>query len=66
MKKKTPTPISLRITTETRAQLDTLIERTGLKDAQLIRLAIFLMSRDGQHNATQAPATVAKPARKTR
>lgn len=40
LKPATPKPVSLRITPETRAQLDILIERTGLKEAQIIRVAI--------------------------
>jgi hypothetical protein len=55
-------PISLRITADTRAQLDILVERTGLKDAQIIRMAIKLMAEGGQFGSAAAP----KPARTPR
>jgi predicted DNA-binding protein len=62
MKTKPSKPISLRINPETRALLDYLIERTGLKDAQIIRLAL-----KGLHEKEQAAAVAApKPARTKR
>jgi predicted DNA-binding protein len=62
MKTKPPGPVSLRINAETRAVLDYLIERTGLKDAQIIRLAIKQMEERERALAAAAP----KPARKIR
>lgn len=54
-------PVSLRINTDTRALIDYLIGRTGLKEAQVIRLAL---ARLEQQERSQAGA-VAKPASKT-
>ena len=74
--KKTPTPkpVSLRITPEARLQLDRLIERTGLKEAQVIRMAIKRLWEHEEYHPPgwpgyqPKPATeaVAKPARKKR
>jgi predicted DNA-binding protein len=58
----TPKPVSLRINPETRALLDYLIERTGLKEAQIIRMAIKQMEERERSQFAAAP----KPARKTR
>lgn len=55
-------PISLRINPETRAALDFLIERTGLKEAQVIRLAIKGLAERERSLADAAT----KPARKKR
>jgi predicted DNA-binding protein len=55
-------PFSMRINPETRASLDYLSERTGLKDAQLFRRGIKLLEEHERALAAAAP----KPARKTR
>jgi hypothetical protein len=52
----------MRINPETRAALDYLIERTGLKEAQLFRMGIKLLEEQARSLAAAAP----KPARKTR
>lgn len=60
---KTPPPrmiVAVRLTSETRAQLDFLIERTGLKEPQIIRLAIKRLEELERPLAAAAP----KPARK--
>jgi len=63
MKIKPQKPVSLRIDAATRVLLDYLIERTGLKEAQIIRLAIkFLADEEARRPIAGAP----KPARKTR
>ncbi len=61
MNKKQEQPYSLRINPETRTLLDYLIARTGLKQADLIRLAIRRL-----HEHEAAIEAAAKPARKTR
>lgn len=53
-----PKPVSIRINPDTRAQLDFLIERTGLKEPQIIRLAIKRLE-ELERLAAAAP----KPAR---
>jgi len=61
--KSVPTsPFSMRINPETRALLDYLIERTGLKDAQLFRMGVKLLVEKERSLAAVAPT----PARKTR
>ena len=62
MKTKPQKPVSLRIDAATRALLDYLIESTGLKEAQVIRLAIKRLEEKERALAEAAP----KPARKTR
>ncbi len=62
MKTKSEKPVSLRINSETRAQLDYLTERTGLRQAQVIRVAIKLLEEKERSQA----AAVSKPARKMR
>lgn len=57
-----PTPVSIRINADTRTQLDYLIERTGLKEAQVIRLAVKQLAEKERLQAEAAP----KPARKPR
>jgi hypothetical protein len=52
----------MRINPETRALLDYLIERTGLKDAQLFRMGVKLLVEKERSLAAVAPT----PARKTR
>lgn len=56
-----PKPVSIRINPDTRAQLDFLIERTGLKEPQIIRLAIKRLEELERPLAAAAP----KPARKS-
>ena len=58
---ESPKPVSIRIDAETRATLDYLIERTGLKDAQLFRMGVKLME---EHQRLRE--VLNKPARKTR
>jgi predicted DNA-binding protein len=53
-------PVSLRINADTSALIDYLIERTGLKEAQVIRLAI---KRLVERERSEAGAA-AKPASK--
>lgn len=53
-----PKPVSIRINPDTRAQLDFLIERTGLKEPQIIRLAIKRLEE------LERLAAAPKPARK--
>jgi predicted DNA-binding protein len=60
-KPATSTPVSIRINPDTRALLDYLIERTGLKDAQIIRLAIKRLSElEAQNLRSVKSATRAK------
>jgi predicted DNA-binding protein len=55
-------PVSIRIDPETRALLDYVIERTGLKDAQILRRGLRLLVEQERALAAARP----KPARKTR
>jgi len=59
---KTPQPVSIRIPAETRVLLDYVIDRTGLKEAQVIRLAIQRLALAERSLAAAEP----KPARTTR
>lgn len=69
-------PVSLRINLETRAHLDYLIKCTGLKQADVIRLAVRrFQEQEAQERASRfrvgpmkerSAAAVAKPERKTR
>jgi hypothetical protein len=62
MKTKPQKPISLRIDAATRADLDYLVELSGLKAAQVIRQSVKRVA--GQARSESAAAT--KPARKMR
>ena len=59
-------PFSMRITPETRASLDYLVERTGLKDAQVIRMAIKALEVQERSLAGLRAAAAPKPARTKR
>ncbi|HEY5056462.1 MAG TPA: hypothetical protein VII58_09890 [Acidobacteriaceae bacterium] len=54
-------PVSIRITPEIRAVLDFHVKRTGLKDAQLFRLALMEWPRN-----SPVAAAAPKPARTKR
>ena len=54
-------PVSLRINPETRGIIDCLIKKTGLKQADIIRLALRRLL---EHESRNAPEPVAKPASK--
>jgi hypothetical protein len=75
MKKPAPSkPVSIRIDPETRASLDYLIGRTGLKDAQIFRSAIRVMREaewvretlSALEKKERAAEAAPKSARKTR
>lgn len=55
-------PVSLRINAETRALLDFLVERTGLKEAQVIRMAVKQM----EERERSQLAAASKPTRRMR